>query len=153
MKTKYFNNHEFNQAICLYDKNPYEAKFRFEQYLKKYPKDCFAYIQYASILITINELDAAEKILNLVQKISNNNPIFFKEPSKLELFKIKFNFEKSRLLSYKGLYAEASQLSPCSYSDIKDQISILRLRFFCENKCNKLNTDRDTCGSYIYKQR
>ncbi len=152
MKEKYYNVHEFNQAISLFDINPYEAKLRFEQYLEKYPKDYSAYVHYASILITLNELGDAEKILDLVQKSFNNNSRFYNDPNKRKLLKNKFDFEKTRLLSYKGLYEEAHQLSPYLYSDLKDQISVHRLRFFCEKMCNKLNVNRDTCGSYIYKQ-
>lgn len=152
MEKIYFNIHEFNQAISLFETNPYEAKVRFEQYLEKYPKDYSAYNYYADVLITINAIDSAEKILNLVEELYNNDPNFKKDKYKYNLFKNRFDFERARIYSYKGLYNEACKLSPYLYTNLKDQISIHRMRFFCDNMNNKLNTNRENCGSYIYKQ-
>ena len=73
MKKKYFDNWLFYQIIPLIETNPYEAKRKFEEYLKQYPKDYTAYPFYISTLIAIKELDTAQNLLNYITDIINND--------------------------------------------------------------------------------
>ena len=81
--TAYFNTLEFKKALSLIGKKPVEAKIRYEEYIKKYPKDYSAYINYAVVLIKLGDLLSAEKILDYVEEIYTNDNNFLKEKEKI----------------------------------------------------------------------
>lgn len=68
MTKKYFDEWEFHKAQAYSMMNPFEAIKKFEKYLKQYPQDYITYTYYAFSLITIGELDKAEKVLDYVEK-------------------------------------------------------------------------------------
>ena len=77
---KYFDEWEFNQALSFIATNPLVAKLKFQRYLKKYPKDYSAYIYYTVPLITLGEFKEAEKILEtLIILIDNDNSYHFED--------------------------------------------------------------------------
>ena len=63
MNKNHFNVWEFKQALELGETDPISARVLYEEYFKKYPKDYSGYPYYCSNLITLGELELAEKIL------------------------------------------------------------------------------------------
>ena len=73
MKNKYFDKYEFEKIINIAQTNPYEGKRRYEKYLEEYPNDYSALLFYAGLLITLRQLDEAEKIINKVSILLNKD--------------------------------------------------------------------------------
>lgn len=152
MTTKYFNKHEFMKVISLIDTNPMLARKRFENYLMKYSQDYSAYFYYTSLLITLSELDKAERILESVKNLSKTNYNYFKDEQKRKHFECNYNFTKVRLLCYKKQYKEAKELTFYPYNEASKTIHLESIRYFCKNQINKPKLNRDKISSYIYKQ-
>lgn len=120
MKQLYFNELEFKKAFSLHQTNPMEAKIRYEEYLKKYPKDYYTYTFYVGVLIELGEFDIAEKVLNYVIDISKKDNNFFKQKNKLKILDQNIIFCKLRLLSYTEKYCELYEFCINNYNIINN---------------------------------
>ena len=104
---KYFDNWEFNKIIPLIETNPFEAKIRFEEYLKKYPKDYTTYPFYISTLITLRELNEAEKVLEYITTIIDQDIKYvnnYKNNTRSKLLNEHILTVKVKLLLYQDKY-------------------------------------------------
>jgi hypothetical protein len=159
MKDRYFNKLEFQQVEALININPLEAKVRFEEYINKYPKDYSGYVRYAGVLIILEEMDEAEKVLEYVSKIYTKDNAFLSNNLKIELFERNLICTKFKLLSYKGdfenlynLYLEnlynlyVEKLSKVDYANLNNMI------FYCKKKLGKLECYSRDCSSYLFRQ-
>lgn len=151
MKQQYFNRWEFLQAFSLVDNNPLEAKRKYEQYLEKYPKDYSAYTYYIAVLITIGKFYLAEKTLNELEKIYNEDKSFLTELDKLEILEKEIFIIKLRLLLYKEKYQELYDF--CLKNEYKIKAMNLNAIFlYCNKKLNKISNLTRNHKSYLFRQ-
>jgi len=152
MKHKYFDEWEFKQIIPLIETNPYEAKIRFEDYLKKYPKDYTAYPFYISTLITIRELTTAKNILEYITNIIKKDHFFLNNnQTKNELFKQHILLVKLKLLIYTNKYQELSILCEQNKFLIK-KLNFNTIIFYSRKKKGYLNNEIRDTNSYLFRQ-
>jgi len=150
MEAKYFNSWEFKQALDLTETDPLYARVLYEQYVKKYPRDYSAYLYYCSLLITLGELDLAEKMLNYIKIEFNTDKAFKQFDKKNDTYKT-YIFTKLKLLSYQGKYEE---LYNCCMQNIKE-IKIRNMNsvlFYAMKQTGRLNPDKRDENSYLFKQ-
>ncbi len=74
MEKKYYHDTYFKKIAKMADENRLEeAILEFQKYVKIYPIDVGGYVYYANVLIKMNRLDEAERILNKVDGIINED--------------------------------------------------------------------------------
>lgn len=151
MGNKYFNEWEFHQAFSFVNTNPLEAKIKYEEYLKKYPKDYSTYPYYASILITLGLFNEAEEVLKFVEITSSRDSSFSKNLTKLKFFKKNILYNRLRLLAYQDKFDELYQFSLDHLQEIKimDANSVF---FYCKKKIGKLDLNKRDQNSYLFRQ-
>lgn len=148
---KYFNRFEIKKIIDIMNDDPITAKYMFEDYLKRYPRDYSAHIFYASTLITLGDFNSAEKILEHIQILTDNDHNFDNFSDKKKLFEKDLLFTKLRLLSYQGKADEIEAIYDEYYQKVLDA-DIHGLLFYSKKLQNKLsNISRDK-QSYLFKQ-
>ena len=108
MKSSYFNIHEFNHARDLMSVDPFTAKAKFEDYIKKYPQDYVARSYYASTLISLQELEMAKEVLeDLEFKLFNDKQfINIKDQSMLQYINRSITYSRVKLLFYGNKFEE-----------------------------------------------
>jgi len=151
MKELFYNTWEFNQALNIINTNPTLSKLKFEEYLEKYPKDYSAYTFYASLLITLSDLESAEKILNYVEDLVNKDEKYVKDILKFKSFKTDFLYSKVKLLCYQQKYDELYKID---LSDLKAKtdFDITSIIFYCKRKLGLLDLERRVPNSYLFRQ-
>lgn len=152
MELKYFDKWECDHAAELIEKNPIEAKIRFENYLNKYPKDYVAYSYYASILISLQEFDKAKKMLDTAEYLLNNDNRLVHYSDKIKYIKQNVYFDRLRLLTYQGKYDEVCKLCYTSKIGVREDKNIDSVILFCEKQLGKINKKRISGKSYLYRQ-
>ncbi len=150
MNKKHFNVWEFKQALELGEKDPISARVLYEEYLKKYPDDYSAYSYYCSNLITLGELELAEKVLNYVEKEYLKNDAFNKK-HKIEKFEYNLFFVRMKLLSYQERYEELYKLCVKNISRVVDK-SLNSVWFYSKKRTGRLNNEKRDVNSYLFKQ-
>lgn len=151
MKTKYFNEFEFKSAFEFIDKNPFIAKTKFENYIKKYPTDYSAYPYYISSLIIIGNFDEAEKHLRYLEQIKYTNDSFKHQLGKMKILKNNVYFSYFKLLSYQHKYNELYKFCKDNFSIIVD-LKLTSLVFYCRKKLNLLDKSTREGNTYLYRQ-
>lgn len=151
MENKYFDRWEFEQAITSLLTNPFIAKTKFEQYLSKYPKDYSAYPYYASCLITLKQLEKAERVLNYVTIISRKDSRFSNNPSKVSFLKHNILHNRLRLLSYQEKYRELFELCSENIQEIRN-MDMNPVIFYAKKKAGKLDLSKREENSYLFRQ-
>lgn len=151
MKSKYYNEWEFNQALSLHETNPFEAKNKYEEYLKKYPKDYSIYPYYASILIALGNFKSAEKILDYVEQISNKDDRFIKDNNKVNRLKNNILSNRIKLLSYQEKYNELYYFCITHEQELKN-IGLKPTIFYSMKMNGKLISDIRDGNSYLFRQ-
>jgi len=147
--TDLWNKLEYTKANDLYETNPLLAKERFEKYLKNYPKDYVAYTSYASVLILLQDINGAEKIMKYVQNLVNKDEHFKRGNVKKEIFKENFLINSLRILSHKKEYAKLLKLV-LSHQD-NGALGLKQLELYAKKKLGILNENRVE-HHYIYRQ-
>ena len=151
MNTIYFDEWEFRRIVDLFFVDPYEAKERFLIYFKKYPKDYLAYSYYAALLIILNQLDDAEKILKYVVSISSNDKDFCSLIERNIRLYDNIAITQLKLFLYQGRYEEAYQF----FLDHPEHFShdnYYAFSLYCKKKLGLLTGKREDAGTYILKQ-
>lgn len=152
MQEKYYDEWEFQKAQSHKTLNPFEAAKKFEEYLKQYPKDYITYAYYASSLITIGELDKAEKVLNYVENLVHSDERFAtKESYKMNSVVFAIVYNKLRLYSYKGDYKKVYELGKNNPKQIQ-RLNLNDLMFYCKRKMMKANKATREPNSYLFRQ-
>ena len=151
MEIKYFNKWEFQQALNLAETNPLEAKFKYEQYIKKYPKDYASYSYYAHVLITLGNFEQADKVLDYVENISIRDKFYINQLNKAKLLKNNILINKLRLLSYQEKYDELYRLYLEHSKEIKN-MDINSIIFYCKKKIGKIDIEKRDENSYLFRQ-
>ena len=106
MGNKYFNIYEFNKALDNHYDNPYLAKEMYKDYFDKYPKDYTSYPYYISLLISIGELENAEKLFNYIENKVNFDNHFIQDKIKYHYFQYGMFSLKIKLLFQMERYEE-----------------------------------------------
>lgn len=151
MNNKYFDRWEFQQAFSLMETNPVEANLKFEEYLKKYPKDYAIYSYYVSNLITIGELDKAEKVLNYMEKSSKTDKQFNSQINKVKRLEENIVFSKLRLMACQEKYEEILGFCQMYPQEIK-KLELGGFMLFCKKKTGRLKNATREGNSYIFRQ-
>lgn len=151
MKNKYFDKEEFQQILTLTKNNPYKAKYRFEEYLTKYPEDYSTYPYYISNLISLQKIEEAEEVLNYLSNAFIDNKKFNRNKEKLERLKRYIIINKIKILSFKEQYQEVHQLY-LENKELIDSIHIGNVIFYCENKLSPHNKEYRNDNSYLFRQ-
>lgn len=152
MEEKYFDEWEFRKAQSYRIVNPFESVKKFEEYLKEYPKDYSGYVYYASSLITIGELDKAEKVLDYVEKLANSDSKFTtKEAYKMDAVIFSIVYNRLRLYSYKGDYEKVYELGRNNPKQIQ-RLNLNDLMFYCKRKIEKSRKSQREPNSYLFRQ-
>lgn len=151
MKNQYFNKWEFKKALTIYHIDPIECKNRFEEYLRKYPKDYSTYPYYVGVLIQLGEFDKAENILNYVIDIFNNSDNFPNQKDKIKIFQENIFYSKLKLLSYREKYSELYEFCINNPALIK-KLSLDSVEFYAKVKNNKIDTTSRDNVSYSLRQ-
>lgn len=152
MKTKYFNKYEFNYAASLLETNPIEAKLRFEEYIKKYPKDYVGHMFYATALITLGEFSKAEEILDETEELLSSDKKVNNEFGKQKLNQREIISNRLRLLSYQEKYEELYYQFYQKYYQEINSMEMNPLIFLCKKKLGLLNQNRRANHTYIFRQ-
>lgn len=143
---------EFKQALSYMEINPLIAKAEFETYLEKYPEDYSAYPYYASLLITLQQLPEAEKILNFIKITATQDKQYTNNFNKINNLKKSIFFTQLKLLAYQEKYDEVYQLYLTHLQEAKI-LNIQHILFYCKKKLGKLNNyQRNDIDSYLRKQ-
>ena len=151
MSNDYFNRYEFMQAQSLFDTNPLESKLRFEKYLQKYPKDYCTYPYYITVLITLGEFDAAEKVLNFIKNKYKKDGSFNTKSSKVKILTKNIFFNELKLLCYQEKYDKLYDLYFNNYDNIND-IASARFDLYIKKKAGKLDFNHVNIKTYIHDQ-
>lgn len=150
MEAKYFNKWEFDQAHNSIKTNPLKAKFAFEEYIRKYPKDYHAYPYYIYTLIIIGESEKAKEILEYAETIGITDSHFFNESQKFTAFKKAMITSRLRVLASQEKYEELYQFYLENVSK-EEADSLYTVILFCKKKMGTLVAERDV-NSYILRQ-
>ena len=153
MKKKYYNKFESGKAKAQIFINPYESKRMFEEYLKKYPEDYFAYPFYVIALVFIGDFNKATDIFNYSYNMFKNDLKFNSEPTRSRFVNNSFIFNKLQLLSYQEKYEELYYYCLKNSNDIKATgINPQRLIINCQKMLGLLDYSIRPTQSYLYKQ-
>ena len=104
MANKHFNENAFEYALNYIDKNPYEAKIRFEEYLEKYPNDYYARAYYVLLLERIGLFDLAQEEYDYIEKMIIVDTSFSKSGKRTSSIKYILSLAKIRLLAFHEKY-------------------------------------------------
>lgn len=148
---KYFNKWEFEQAVSLISDDPFEAKNKFEEYIKQYPEDYLIYPYYASVLITLRDFKHAEEILDYVEKASKNDSKYLSYEDKVKLLNYNIYISRIRLLSFQDKYNELYHLSLTS-SQYGNNVVFDFLKIYCMKKLYIPVEYEKNNNSYLYSQ-
>ena len=151
MNNKFFDKWEFDRALDIADLNPLESKLRFEEYLRKYPKDYSAYTYYIYVLIILGKFDEAERVLNFINTEYKKDSQFNIDSSRVKLLKKNILFSTMKLLSYQEKFEELELLFSKYRKELND-INLNTINFYCKKKNGKLNPNKREINSYIFRQ-
>ena len=137
-----FNNYELFQIVKEMKYNPYYAFSEIEDYLSRFPDDCYAYSYYIKLLIDLGRFEEAFSVLDFAENTF---------PDKID---INFIFGKIRALIFTGKYEEAYKI----YTIYKDELisNDFRMSIFetiCAIKVKNASLVKDISGNrYLYNQ-
>ena len=146
---KYYNIHEFKQAVSIIQKNPFLAKDLFEKYLQKYPRDYCAYPSYIYTLVMLDELDKASEVLEYVENRCINDIHFQNKSGSLEEYKKRIILAKMRVLFRKEEYQLIYDLYLNSKILLEEEY--YQAIYYVKSQLGLLNDDSGK-QTYIYNQ-
>lgn len=149
MGNKYFDSWELQQILDITKTNPLEAKAKYEEYLEKYPTDYISYRYYIEILIILNDLDQAEKVLNYIQNKANNDKTF-SNLEKKEMFNDHLSFVRLKLLTYQEKYEELYH--SCLEFPNRIETNLNSITFYCKKKLGMLDPSIRDKNAYLFRQ-
>jgi len=150
MQNKYFNVAEFQYAIKLLEIDPYEAKERFENYLKKYPTDYYARAYYVILLTRICMFEEAEKEFDAIIKESHNDSFYAYNANRLRGFKYNLCIAKLKILGAKEKYDEIWQISQ-NHKDLFDETDYNYLSYYCRSKLGLIDKEDAKMNKDAYR--
>lgn len=137
MKDIYFNTWKFFEAKKLIKKDPLEAKNKFENYMKDYPKDYNAKSYYSYILIVLNMPKEAKIILDNLELESNIDSLFNQEHEKVLKLQKDLITNKMRLLAYYNNYEKLLYYYN-NYYHFLDNKKLATINFICRKNLGLL---------------
>lgn len=152
MQNKYFNENAFQYALDCVEKNPFEAKRRYDEYLEKYPNDYYARAYYILLLERICDFDLAQSEYDYIERETSYNTSFNQCGKNTIGFKSVMALAKVRLLAHYEKYQELLDFY-CNNPDLFDQRGDLSyLSYYCRFHLGKINGNACDSSSYRYLQ-
>ena len=146
----YYNKIEFERASSLIASDPVGAKIAFEEYIQNYPTDYIAYNKYIYILIILNDLESAEKMVDYVKQKMQLNLKYMKCVNKVDKVEKGLRLNMIRILfakeEYQKVYDYINQF--CDDLDIERKEELL---LYCQKKISKIGMKRSD-KNYIVRQ-
>lgn len=142
-----FNKHEFEKAITMIKTDPYEAKHLLEEYLEKYPRDLFAKSYYIYILLVLDRIDEAEKLLEEIEIEVETNSFLHNNPVKLDYVMKSIKLSKLRILGRKKQYKEFIDFYTQNHIILDDK----NITFIARHRLG-LNSNLRNYQSYYFNQ-
>lgn len=152
MARKFVDDFEYNKILSLKSTNPFEAKKLMEEYLKKYPKDYIAACNYCDILVLIGEMNEAEKVLNSIITIANNDKYYNRDHNRTIKLNERVLYSKIKILAYQERYNELYKLCLDNKQLLKKKMDYYHLLFFCQKQLGTLEDDKLMQKTYLYMQ-
>lgn len=150
-KNRFFDNWAFQNAYQYIKHDPLTAKKVFEEYLENYPYDYSAYSYYISILITLNKIDEAHRLLVLVNKTVELDKKYREDKKKVKIFENSIAINTIRILGYQEKYEELNNFYKC-LNDEKLRKEYKIIPFLYNNRIGKAKYKRNDRYPYLYKQ-
>ena len=151
MGVQYYNIHEFNKAVESQYSNPYEAKRLYEEYFNNYPNDYTSYPYFISVLISLGELEYAEKIYNFVKRKVDSDDKYKCDRAKYHYYEYGMFTSKLKLLFQAGRYQDALNLYNNNVRDFVN-VELNDMHFYCMEKTGRLDPTRRDENSYLFRQ-
>lgn len=152
MNNKYYDRWEFKKILSTIYIDLEQTIIRFEDYLKRYPKDYSAYSYYASALITLGFFDKANSILDYVESVYTNDYKYLNiDDEKIKTLKCNILYARIKLLCYQEKYNELIDLYNENYEYTKN-LDIDKIYFYCKIKAHMIEFDNRERYSYLYRQ-
>ena len=151
MKNRFFDNWEFKQACDHVKEDPVTAKKMYEEYLEKFPYDYSAYSYYISVLITLNKIDEALRLLTLVDKLASIDKKFKEDKKKVKLLEHSMAINTIRILGYQGRFEELREYYK-NLNDEKLRKGYKIIPFLCDNRIEGRHHKKNNRLPYLYNQ-
>lgn len=144
---EHYNLLLFNKALKVINRDPYEAKILFEDYIQKYPDDYLALSIYVSVLITLKEFTHAKDLLGFLdKKIINENEQVILEHADMK----NIDFSRIRLMSFQGQYSKLYDFIN-NNKDLCERYNLNEVYLLCRKKLGICYDERDG-KNYLARQ-
>ena len=148
---QYWSTVERHKIDYLRNTNPYQARVMYENYIKKYPRDYEAIFLYASVLITLKELDLAYEIIKMTKEKYREDENLKDSHHIKDLLDHSCFVAEARCLSYMNKTEELLDL--IEEQPIEEQKKYRQVRSFCLAKLGYIpEHDLQSIDSYKKKQ-
>jgi tetratricopeptide (TPR) repeat protein len=148
---QFYNTFEFERLVKLIDTDIHGAKEGFEDYLLKYSNDLNAYTYYASLLISVGELEKAEELLNKIEARVETDSIYQRDRIKYEFIKSSVIYNRARLYAYTDRAWAAYNLIRKN-NEVFKSLDYSRV-FYLRSRINyHIDRNRREPNSYIFRQ-
>ena len=148
---QYFNTFEYDRLTKMISTDIHGAKEGFENYLLTYPHDICAYTQYASLLISVGELDRVEELLDRLEAKIETKSFYKCDKEKYDASKKSIIYNRARLYSYTNRPWKAFCLirsNPEAFENL-DYSRVFYLRSLVNYRIDR---NRREPNSYLFRQ-
>ena len=152
MQNKYFNENAFQYALNCIDKNPFEAKERFDEYLCKHPEDYYARAYYILLLERICLFELAQKEYDCIEEEISYNTSFNRNGKNTIGFKCIMALAKARLLAHHEKYQKLLDFYHNNPELFNQRNDMTYLSYYCRFHLGKINDNTFDSSSYRYLQ-
>ena len=149
---KFYNDFWECKRINNISKNdPFQAKELYDVYFQKYPFDYITYVYYAMLLLTLNDSQKAEEIIDDIEENKKGIELDLKSEGKIARLDKSLIYAKLKLYSYYNKYYTALNYYIANYEKLMNsKMSIVP--FYCRGKLNSLDKSTRDDNIYIYRQ-
>ena len=154
-RKSYYNTHLFTTAHNIMDYDPEESFTQITSYIKKYPRDYVARLDYINLLISFEKTSEAEKAIEEVSSMVARDHHFKNLDKRYHIFIRNFKFMKAKLLACLERYEELYDFCEKNYEQLNsvDSLQLYYLMIYCKKKMGKQIDDfAYDRGNYMYKQ-
>jgi len=116
----YFNTIDSSRIEFFMHTDPYFAKEYAEDYMLRFPQDCYIKGIYIQILIILKQMDFAKEKLDELTFLLNNDPAYLKLEERADDIAHQYFFTKLKYLLYSHNYEEAYEYVLFNYDYYPD---------------------------------
>lgn len=139
--SKYFNENEFQYALDCVEKNPFEAKKRYDEYLDKYPQDYYARAYYILLLTRIGLFELAQQEYDYIEKMIIVNTSFSTSDKRAKGFKYIMALAKAKLLAHSEKYQELLDFYYKNQVLFESRGDTKYMSYYCRFKLGKIQSN------------